>query len=127
MHWVPSTDRSAVLKIDVEPRVAPYNTRQQEAAVQTVAADAGLAAGVIHADRHIYLTEYVEGTVWSAATFTAGTGPFALSFQVRVNPATPSGTAIDNVATYESNETQLFSSNQVSTTVSGVRDMLSIP
>ncbi len=60
-----------------------------------------------------------NAVVWSAAAFTAGTGPFALSFQVRVNPATPSGTAIDNVATYESNETQIFSSNQVSTTVVG--------
>lgn len=61
--------RSAVLKIDAAPRRPPCNTRRQEAAVQTVAAGAGLANDVLYADSRIYLTDYVDGAVWSPATF----------------------------------------------------------
>jgi len=55
-----------VLKIDDEARDAPLISRCDEAYVQNLAAGAGLAANVIHADRGVFLSEYVEGTVWTA-------------------------------------------------------------
>jgi thiamine kinase-like enzyme len=61
-------DRKAVLKIDDQPRQAPYNTRLAEAAVQSAAAQAGLANNVLFADHQVYLTEYVEGAVWNPAS-----------------------------------------------------------
>ncbi len=59
--------RKAVLKIDEFEREAPYNSRPAEAAVQSTAARAGLAARVLHADSQVYLAEYMEGTVWEPA------------------------------------------------------------
>lgn len=60
-------DRKAVLKFDECPRGDPFNTRASEAQIQTRAASAGLANAVLYASDTIYLTEYVEGIVWSAA------------------------------------------------------------
>jgi thiamine kinase-like enzyme len=60
-------NRKAVLKIDDDPRTAPYNTRLAEAAVQSAAAQAGLANAVLFADDQVYLTEYIEGTGWNPA------------------------------------------------------------
>ena len=57
----------AVLKIDAAPRSAPYNSRQQEAQVQATAADNGLANSVLHVTDTVYMTEYLEGTVWTQA------------------------------------------------------------
>ena len=57
--------RSAVLKVDNRPRGEPYNTRRQEAAVQSRAFEAGLATRVLFVDDTVYMTEFVEGTVWS--------------------------------------------------------------
>ncbi len=66
--WLLEKDgRKAVLKIDEEPRKAPFNDRLAEAEVQTAAAQAGLASPVLFADRRIYLTEYVEGAAWNPA------------------------------------------------------------
>ncbi len=63
--WLLEKDgRKAVLKIDDEPRTAPYNTRPAEAAVQTAAENAGLANAVLFSDRQVYLTEYVDGAAW---------------------------------------------------------------
>ncbi len=56
--------RKAVLKIDDQPRKAPYNDRQAEAQIQTAAAQAGLASPVLFADHQVYLTEFVEGSAW---------------------------------------------------------------
>lgn len=64
--------RKAVLKIDDEPRKPPYNARPGEAAVQSVAARAGLAGRVLFADKQVYLTEYIEGTVWEANSLDEG-------------------------------------------------------
>ncbi len=58
-------DRKAVLKIDERPRQSPYNSRLDEAAVQSLAAEAGLANNVLFADKRIYLTEYIEGSTWN--------------------------------------------------------------
>ena len=64
--WLVEKDgRSAVLKIDEKPRGEPYNTRPGEAAIQARAFDAGLANRVLYVDETVYMTEYVEGTVWS--------------------------------------------------------------
>jgi len=58
-------DRKAVLKIDEQLRHVPYNSRLDEAAVQSVAAEAGLASNVLFVDDRILLTEYVEGSPWN--------------------------------------------------------------
>jgi thiamine kinase-like enzyme len=66
--WLVETDgRSAVLKIDDQPRGEPYNTRRREAEIQTRAFEAGLATRVLYADETVYMSEYVEGEVWSPA------------------------------------------------------------
>jgi thiamine kinase-like enzyme len=57
--------RSAVLKVDERPRGEPYNTRQIEADIQTRAYNAGLANRVLFANDTIYMTEYLDGMIWS--------------------------------------------------------------
>jgi len=70
MTWhVAHGERAAVLKIDEDRREEPFNTRPAEAAVQTLAAKAGLAPKVLFARDGVYLTEYVEGTVWKRGCF----------------------------------------------------------
>jgi thiamine kinase-like enzyme len=59
-------DRKAVLKIDDAPRGEPFSTRPSEAQVQSRAAEQGLANEVIYGSDTALMTEYVEGTVWSA-------------------------------------------------------------
>lgn len=61
--------REAVIKIDEEPRSAPYRSRTEEAEVQSAAARAGLANAVLFADSRVYLTEYAAGTVWDSTFF----------------------------------------------------------
>ncbi|MBT8088237.1 MAG: phosphotransferase family protein [Gammaproteobacteria bacterium] len=60
----------AVLKIDTVTRRPPFNTREQEAVIQTNAAERGLANSVLYAEDGLYLAEYVEGRVWSASSFS---------------------------------------------------------
>ena len=55
----------AVLKIDETPRTAPYNSRQTEARIQAAAAELGLANNVLLVTDTVYMTEYVDGVVWS--------------------------------------------------------------
>lgn len=55
----------AVLKIDDGPRSAPYNARDLEAQVQTTAASHGLASPVLFEHDNVYMTEYLEGVVWT--------------------------------------------------------------
>lgn len=57
-----SGSRSAVLKIDAEPKSAPANTRAQEAAAQRAAAEAGLAADVYWFSREGILSGWVDGS-----------------------------------------------------------------
>lgn len=57
--------RRAVLKIDAARRAAPYNTRQREAEIQGRAFAAGLASRVVFASDTVYMTEYLDGAVWS--------------------------------------------------------------
>jgi thiamine kinase-like enzyme len=64
--WLVSKDgRRAVLKIDDTPRCTPFNTRPAEARIQAVAAERGLANRVLFASETVYLTEYIDGVVWS--------------------------------------------------------------
>ena len=66
--WLVSIgNRKAVLKVDTAPRVAPFNGRLHEQAIQSRAAQADLASRVLFADETSYLTEYIEGDVWTAA------------------------------------------------------------
>jgi len=62
--WLIERDgRRAVLKIDDEPRRAPFNSRADEAGIQSVAAAAGLANPVLHVGSQVYITAWVDGTV----------------------------------------------------------------
>lgn len=64
--WLVQRDgRKAVLKIDAEVRGEPYSSRLAEAAIQSIAAEHGLASAVIHASEFVIMTEYAEGSVWS--------------------------------------------------------------
>ena len=53
--------RTAVLKLDTEPRRAPYNTRGEEAAAQGRAAAAGLAAPVYWSSTEGLVTAWLDG------------------------------------------------------------------
>lgn len=64
--WLVEKDgEKAVLKIDDQPRGAPYNARRNEADIQSRACESGLANRVLYVDETVYLSEYVEGEVWS--------------------------------------------------------------
>lgn len=58
----------AVLKIDTERRSLPFNSRAEEAAVQSAAAAAGLASPVLYANEQVYLTDFVDGSQWQPAS-----------------------------------------------------------
>lgn len=62
---VESEGRQAVLKIDDGPRAAPFSSREDEARVQSNAAAHGLAGKVLYANENVFLSEYVDGEVWS--------------------------------------------------------------
>lgn len=64
---VEKNGRKAVLKIDAAPRETPLNKRQFEAAIQSTAAENGLAGKVLVATDTVYLTEYLEGRVLAPA------------------------------------------------------------
>jgi uncharacterized repeat protein (TIGR01451 family) len=58
-----------------------------------------------------------NAVVWTAANFTAGSGPFTLSFRVLINPGVPRGTIIPNRGGYESTQTPYFLSNPVQSVI----------
>ena len=57
--------RCAVLKVDERPRGEPFNERQSEADIQNRAFNVGLANRVLFASDTVYMTEYLDGAVWS--------------------------------------------------------------
>ena len=75
--------RTAVLKIDDRPRSEPFNSRRREAEIQTRAFDAGLANPVLYVDETVYMTEYVDGTVWSLDCLDDGTNLEQLATALR--------------------------------------------
>ncbi|MBT8092612.1 MAG: phosphotransferase family protein [Gammaproteobacteria bacterium] len=82
--WLLEKDGSkAVLKIDEATRQPPFNTREQEAVIQSAAAEHGLANSVLHAGDGLYLTEYVEGSVWSASSFSVSDNIESLAAALR--------------------------------------------
>jgi thiamine kinase-like enzyme len=64
-YLVESGGRKAVLKIDATPREEPFNSRHAEAKIQSVAAEAGLAAQVLYVSDTVLMTDFIEGVVWS--------------------------------------------------------------
>ncbi len=64
-YLVETGDDKAVLKIDEGSRCAPYNARNTEARIQTMAADQGLAGRVLFASDTLYMTQYLDGVIWS--------------------------------------------------------------
>ena len=95
--WLVEKDgRTAVLKIDDEPRGAPYNTRRNEAEIQSLACASGLANRVLHVDETVYMTEYVEGEVWSPDYLGDNAHLAQLAFALRGLHALPlTGRAFD--------------------------------
>lgn len=66
--WLVKKDgRRAVLKADTAPRGFPFAGREAEARVQRRAARKSLATAVLHASPTVLLTEFVDGTPWTAA------------------------------------------------------------
>jgi thiamine kinase-like enzyme len=66
---VESGGRKGLLKVDGQVRGIPFVNRLQEARIQDTAAAEGLANRVFFANETTLLTEYVDGTVWSARQF----------------------------------------------------------
>ena len=65
-NWLVETNgRKAVLKVDASPRTAPFNARHVEARIQEAAAAGGLANSVLFVTDTVYLTEFVDGDVWT--------------------------------------------------------------
>ena len=67
---VTSVQGRGVLKIDGQSREPPYNARPEEEIIQSRAAAAGLANSVLHSSETVYLTEYLEGEVWTREHLT---------------------------------------------------------
>lgn len=97
-NWLLECDgRKAVLKIDESPRRPPFNTRREEASIQTVAADRGLANPVLYVEDQIYLSEYVDGSVWQVSSLRDADNLRALAAALRRLHALPlTGRAFDS-------------------------------
>lgn len=96
-NWlVDAGGRKAVLKIDDEPRSTPFTARRVEARVQEAAAAEGIANRVLFASDTIYLTEYEDGTVWSAEHLEADENLLRLAALLqRVHALPPVGHGFD--------------------------------
>ncbi len=93
---VDSNGRSAVLKIDERPRGEPFNTRHEEAQVQLLAAEAGLATRVLCVAETVYMTEYVAGEVWTTDSFDDAANTEQLAVALRKLHSLPlAGRAFD--------------------------------
>jgi thiamine kinase len=64
-YLVEADQRKAVLKIDHVPRSVPFNSRKSESRIQTAAAAQGLAGSVLFVSETVYMTEFLEGIIWS--------------------------------------------------------------
>jgi len=88
-YLVETGDDKAVLKIDEGPRSSPYNTRSTEARIQSIAADKGLAGRVLFASDTVYMTQYLEGVIWSGEHLEDNTNLDALAASLRKLHALP--------------------------------------
>ncbi len=67
--WLVQQDGlKAVLKVDQEVRTRPYNSRSEEARVQSRAANAGLAGEVLYVDETTLMCAWTEGEVGEPAS-----------------------------------------------------------
>jgi thiamine kinase-like enzyme len=64
-YLVEANGQRAVLKIDMESREPPFNSRRVEAKIQRAAREAGLASNILYVTDTVLMTEYVDGVVWS--------------------------------------------------------------
>jgi aminoglycoside phosphotransferase (APT) family kinase protein len=62
--------RKAVLKLGLDPRQFPLNSRADEVQVQAHAAAADLAPAVLYVDDEVLLEEYVPGPAWTGKTLS---------------------------------------------------------
>ncbi len=88
-YLVESGDAKAVLKIDDGCRSLPYNARKTEAQIQTLAADRGLAGRVLFVSDTVYMTEYLEGIIWSGECLEDNTNLDALAAGLKKLHALP--------------------------------------
>jgi len=96
-------ERRAVLKIDTAVREIGLNERGDEARIQTLAASAGLAPKVLHASQSLYLSEYVEGTVWTRSDLQQTDNLVELAVALKTLHGLPlTGRLFDPVAAAES-------------------------
>lgn len=98
--WIVEVDgRKAVLKVDASPRTRPFNSRREEARIQGVAAERGLANTVLFVADTVYLTEFVEGEVWSGEHLHSDENIRALATALRKLHALPlTGRVFDPLA-----------------------------
>jgi len=88
-YLIENGDDKAVLKIDEGSRGPPYNARNTEARIQTMAADKGLAGRVLFASDTVYMTEYLEGVIWSGECLDDNTNLDVLAAGLRKLHALP--------------------------------------
>ena len=90
-------DRRAVLKVDERPRQAPFNSRVEEARIQSMAAERGLAGPVWHVEEGALLTAWVDGDVWGPAHLADGDNIERVAAALRQLHALPlSGRSFDS-------------------------------
>lgn len=69
--WLVTCDQQrAVLKADATKRSVPFAGRNAEANVQRIAAENRLAGKVLFSSPTVLLSEYIDGEVWTAASFS---------------------------------------------------------
>tara|TARA_R110002096_G_scaffold6409_3_gene29760 strand:+ start:2237 stop:3043 length:807 start_codon:yes stop_codon:yes gene_type:complete len=68
VYLVTQGSERGVLKIDSGPRERPFNSRSEEAAVQAIAAGAGLAGRILAVGTTMIFCEYLEGSTWERAS-----------------------------------------------------------
>lgn len=88
-YLVAAGDDKAVLKIDAGARSSPYNARNTEARIQTMAADRGLAGRVLFVSDTVYMTEYLQGVIWSGDSLQDNTNLNALAAGLKKLHALP--------------------------------------
>jgi thiamine kinase-like enzyme len=116
-YLVEAGGNKAVLKIDDGSRSSPYNARNTEARIQTMAADKGLAGRVLFASDTVYMTEYLEGIIWSGECLEENTNLDALAAALKKLHTLPltgrtfdaTGAARDYIQRIENADSELVS------------------
>lgn len=88
-YLVEACGNRAILKIDDQTRAAPYNSRKDEARIQTTAAGHDLASCVLYVDEHVYMSKYIDGQVWTQANLDDEQGIANLAQKLKALHAMP--------------------------------------